>query len=266
VTLAVTDQAPVAADNAYKTAKGKTLTVAARGVLTNDTDADGDLLTAVLAAGPAHGTVTLYANGSFVYTPAVGYVGTDTFTYVANDRAGNSAPATVSVAVAAPPQVKSVMINDGSVQRSEVRSITVTFDTLVTFDLGAFRVVRSDGVAASVTKTVTQANGETQVVLTFSGLGTVGRSLGDGSWTLKVFRGRVHRADYRPQMMEADFLTGFQRRYGDADGDGNVTAADQVVFEAALALPDPTGLATFDYNRDGLLNGTERTQFARRVV
>ena len=47
-------------------------------------------------------------------------------------------------------------------------------------------MVRSDGVAAGVTRTVTQGGGETQVVLTFSGLGTTARSLGDGNWTLKV--------------------------------------------------------------------------------
>jgi VCBS repeat-containing protein len=265
VSVAVTDQAPVAAGNAYKTAKGKTLTVAARGVLANDTDADRDLLTAAIATLPAHGTVTLNANGSFTYTPAAGYVGADAFTYVANDRAGSSAPATVAVTVTAPPQVQSVVFNDGSAQRSEVRSITITFDTLVTFDLGAFRVARSDGVAATLTKVVTQANGETRVVLTFSGLGTGGGSLGDGNWTLRVFKARVHRADHRPQVMEADVLQQFYRLYGDANGDRTVDATDQLAFQAALALPDPTGLATFDYNRDGLLSGTDQTQFNRRL-
>jgi hypothetical protein len=161
--------------------------------------------------------------------------------------------------------VKSVVINDGSAQRSEIRSITVTFDTLVTFDLGAFRVVRSDGVAVAVTKAVTQVGGETQAVLTFSGAGTVGRSLGDGNWTLKVVRGRVHRADYRPQTMEADDAQQFHRLYGDADGDRTVGATDQLAFQAALALPDPTGLATFDYNRDGLLGATDQTAFNRRL-
>ena len=32
-----------------------------------------------------------------------------------------------------------------------------------------------------------------------------------------------------------------------------------------MSLPDPTGLATFDYNRDGLLNTTDQTQFTRRL-
>ena len=56
-------------------------------MLANDTDADGDALTAVLIAGPAHGTLTLNADGSFTYTPAAGYNGTDSFTYRASDGA-----------------------------------------------------------------------------------------------------------------------------------------------------------------------------------
>ena len=62
----------------------------APGVLANDTDADGDPLTAVVVTGPAHGTLTLNANGSFTYTPAANYNGADRFTYRANDGTANS--------------------------------------------------------------------------------------------------------------------------------------------------------------------------------
>jgi hypothetical protein len=241
------------------------LTVAAAGLLAADTDPDGDPLTAVLAGGPANGTVTVNVNGGFTYTPNTGFVGTDAGTYVANDRAQNSAPATVTVAVAAPPQVKSVVINDGSAQRSEVRSITVTFDTVVTLDAGAFRVVRSNGLLAGVTKTVTQVNGETQVVLQFTGTGTYGRSLVDGNWTLKVVGRRVHRADYRPAVMAVDSLTSFFRLYGDANGDRTVDATDQAAFNAAFGQTDITSLATFDVNRDGKIAAFDQTVFNRHL-
>ena len=55
---------PVAADDSYATDEDTPLTVAAPGVLANDTDVDGDTLTAVLVTGPAHGTLTLNADGS----------------------------------------------------------------------------------------------------------------------------------------------------------------------------------------------------------
>src|SRR2546425_2590286 len=73
------------ADDSYSTPEDTTLTVAAPGVLANDTDVDGDPLTAILVNGPAHGTLSLNSDGSFTYTPALNYNGPDSFTYKAND-------------------------------------------------------------------------------------------------------------------------------------------------------------------------------------
>ena len=74
--------------------------MAAPGVLGNDTDADGNPLTAVLNANVTHGTLTLNADGSFSYTPNATYLGSDSFTYHANDGAANSNIVTVSLTVA----------------------------------------------------------------------------------------------------------------------------------------------------------------------
>src|SRR5207253_3031103 len=86
----------------YFAHKNVTLTVAAPGVLGNDSDVDGDSLTAVLVSGPAHGTLTLNANGFFSYTPAADYTGPDSFTYKASDGLVLSNLATVSLNVTAP--------------------------------------------------------------------------------------------------------------------------------------------------------------------
>ncbi len=51
------------------------------GLLANDSDLENDPLTAEMVVPPAHGTVNLLPNGSFGYTPALGYVGNDTFVY-----------------------------------------------------------------------------------------------------------------------------------------------------------------------------------------
>lgn len=93
---------PLAANDNYATPFNTALNVAAAGVLANDSDPDGNPLGAVLATGPSHGTLTqtLNANGSFIYTPAFGYNGPDSFTYYANDGTLNSATtATVSITV-----------------------------------------------------------------------------------------------------------------------------------------------------------------------
>jgi VCBS repeat-containing protein len=75
------NRSPVAIDNAYTTSEDSGLSgnVLTDGV--DDTDADGDPLTATVVTGPQHGTLVLNPNGSFTYTPTANYSGTDTFTY-----------------------------------------------------------------------------------------------------------------------------------------------------------------------------------------
>jgi VCBS repeat-containing protein len=94
---------PVANNDTNTTLKNTTLNVTAPGVLANDTDADSEHLTAIKITGPVNGTLTLDASGSYTYTPNTGYVGTDTFTYQANDGTTDSNIATVSILVTEPP-------------------------------------------------------------------------------------------------------------------------------------------------------------------
>ena len=106
VTVTVTASAPTGKADAYGDAAGHPLTVtAAAGVLANDTDPNGLPLSAALApgGGPAHGSLTLNANGSFTYTPTVGFAGKDTFTYIASDSLASSAPTTVTLTITAAP-------------------------------------------------------------------------------------------------------------------------------------------------------------------
>ena len=64
-------------------------------------DIDIDAMTAILVSGVATGTLSLASNGSFVYTPAAGFVGSDSFTYKANDGVFDSARTTVTLTVTA---------------------------------------------------------------------------------------------------------------------------------------------------------------------
>ena len=97
------NDAPAAGADSFTVNAGGTLNIAAPGVLANDTDADGDMLTAVFLTDPANGTLVLTENGSFTYTPDAGFTGTDTFTYRASDGALQSANTTVTITVNAPP-------------------------------------------------------------------------------------------------------------------------------------------------------------------
>lgn len=99
-----TNRAPVAGPDTFGTDNATPLVVPAPGLLTNDTDPDPtDTLFAVIGSAPRSGTAEVRPDGSLTYTPRAGFLGTDTFTYTARDKAGLiSTPATVTINVTAP--------------------------------------------------------------------------------------------------------------------------------------------------------------------
>jgi hypothetical protein len=82
VAAARTTSAPAARDDAYTVRSGGVLTEHGSGLLRND---GGKPATLVAHTSPAHGTLSVNPNGSFSYTPAAGFTGTDTFTYKVSD-------------------------------------------------------------------------------------------------------------------------------------------------------------------------------------
>src|SRR5207247_1673108 len=145
ITVTATQDTPMAADDAYTTAEDTALTVAAPGVLGNDSDADGDPLSAVLGSGPSHGAVRLNAagsvthppapnphgplavnaDGSFPYPPAANFNGSDAFTYHASDGTLASNPATVTLTVLATNDAPTVTVAAGGTCGSNDHSGTV---------------------------------------------------------------------------------------------------------------------------------------------
>ncbi|MEI7901191.1 MAG: glycine-rich domain-containing protein, partial [bacterium] len=73
---------------------------AAKAVTLAGSDPDGDPLTYAIVASPVHGTLSGTAP-AVTYTPAVGYAGTDAFTFKVNDGTTDSAPEAVTVTVSA---------------------------------------------------------------------------------------------------------------------------------------------------------------------
>jgi len=92
------NDAPVAAADSFETGEEVALS---GNLLANDSDIDGGrlALSAVPVSGPSHGTVTLNANGTFTYTPAANFNGTDSFTYMVSDGKGGNSQATATIAV-----------------------------------------------------------------------------------------------------------------------------------------------------------------------
>jgi len=100
--IAIGPQTPVAGNDAYQIQENTALTNAAPGVLANDWDGNGDVLTAVLVSSPTNGTLLSFStNGAFSYQPNPGFTGTDSFTYKVSDGGlddSNVATATLTVA------------------------------------------------------------------------------------------------------------------------------------------------------------------------
>ena len=90
------DYAPVAVADSTATQMGVAVAIP---VLANDSDADGDALAIDAVTQPDNGSVTFTPEGTLVYTPADGFVGTDSFTYTVCDPEGRCATADVTVTV-----------------------------------------------------------------------------------------------------------------------------------------------------------------------
>jgi VCBS repeat-containing protein len=134
VTISViANSAPVAAADSHSVAEDGVLIINGKGVLTNDSDAEGNTLTAQLVANPTHGALTLNSDGSFTYTPNANFSGSDSFTYRASDGALTSNAVAVSITV--------TPVNDAPVAAGE--AYTLAEDTVLS--------VSSPGILANDT-------------------------------------------------------------------------------------------------------------------
>jgi predicted outer membrane repeat protein len=199
-----------------------------------------------------------------------------------------------------PLTVAAVAVNNGSAQRSEVRSIAVTFSGPATFTGGngnaaaAFQLnhVQTGNNVALASTVSTDAHGRTVVTLTFSGSETDAvsgqnsgaLSLADGRYTLTIASGSVSDstgaaldgdANGTPggnYVSPADTLGGgagqlhLYRLFGDVNGDGVVDQQDLGQFRSTFNTDNtnPLYLAFLDANNDGFVDQQDLGQFRGR--
>jgi VCBS repeat-containing protein len=286
VTIYVNSQAAAAADT-YTAIEDTTLTIDAdSGVLANDTDADSaDTLTAVLVTDVSNGTLTLSADGSFVYLPDADFHGTDSFTYKANDGYENSAEVTVTITVSA--------VNDTPVATDD--SYSTALDTTLTVDAASGLLandsdVDGDGLAVTLADSPShgtlslQSNGAFAYTPEdgYQGTDTFTYTTTDGSLTsaeatvtIAVNNGVFAYADdyevNEDQTLTVDASLGVLANDSDTDGDDMTVTLVTTTSHGTLSLSvngaftytpnaNYNGIDTFVYTAsDGLSESAETT-------
>jgi hypothetical protein len=185
---------------------------------------------------------------------------------------GAIAGASNAVGVIAPIAVQSMQINDGTLQRSMVKSITVTFSRAVgTVDDGAFQVIAQGG--GDPTVTVSWNASRTVATLTFSGALIVAGSLQDGKFKLVIDSTKIHDATGGLLDGNGDGLSGgaraadaFFRLFGDTDGDGDVDNLDLFRFRQSFGLNSTNaGYSWYcDFDGDGDVDSLDLFRFRQR--
>jgi Bacterial Ig domain/RTX calcium-binding nonapeptide repeat (4 copies)/Divergent InlB B-repeat domain len=90
------NRSPIAAADSARTGRSTPVDL---DVVANDSDPDGDPLSAESVTQPQHGAAAIQANGTVRYTPSAGFEGHDSLSYTLSDGRGGTASASVSVNV-----------------------------------------------------------------------------------------------------------------------------------------------------------------------
>src|SRR5215217_726466 len=143
-----------AVNDSYNVDEDQTLTVSdgPNDVLANDSDPDNDPLNVTGNTQPAHGSVTVNANGSFTYTPSANYNGPDSLNYTVSDGKGGTATGTVNITVAP--------VNDTPTITPNIGDKTILEDA----DTGDISFTVGDAETAAGSIIVTASSSDTTLV------------------------------------------------------------------------------------------------------
>lgn len=233
---------------------------------TTTTDSSGNYTFSGLTPSSYYGTYrvrTTALSGYTLNTPASAYdLTVTTGSTIAAENFGFVPNAALST-------IASVVLDDGTAQRSNIRSVLVTINGTVTagnIASGAFTLTQTSGTSiqsytANVAAVTAISSTQTTVKLTFSGSGVNGiGSLADGRYTLVIDGSKI--IDSNGQQLDAagtgaagsSRSTSFYRLAGDADGNGTVDFNDFLQLQASFGTS--TGNASYNSGADTDGNGT----------
>ena len=210
---------PLAYADTFNAAQNTPLSVGAPGVLTNDTGTPSPTAVAIAGGATAQGgTVTLNTDGSFLYTPAAGFTGTDTFNYTVTNGLTPNDTAQVSIVVDAPPSVTATTPTNGATNQAVNSNISVTFSEPVNVTGNWFQIVCTTSGTRNVADTVVTGGPTTFTINPNADFGQ------NETCTVTIFAAQVSDQDGNdpPDNMTADFVFSFTS----ADAPPSVSTTD----------------------------------------
>ena len=226
---------PVAVNDTLSATEDTTASYTATQLLGNDSDPDNDSIFIASVTRGVGGDVTLNPDGTVTFTPDPNFNGTATFTYTVSDGNLLSAPATVTITVAA---VNDPAVIGGTDTGSVTEDLDVTAGNLTTG--GTLTVADPDTGEASFHGTVTPSAGA---------LGTL-TIAPNGTWTYSVPNSAVQylkTGETRVETFTVSTVDGTQQI---------VTVTIHGVSDTAVIGGDAAGAVTEDLNVNGQGNLT----------
>lgn len=195
-------------------------------VLGNDIDPEGDAVVAIKKSDPLHGSLTLDPDGTFVYTPQVGFVGRDEFTYAAFDFVQESAVATVSIVVG----ISGDFNADGNVD-----GVDFLIWQRGAGQLGGAVLTDGDSNFDGNVDALDLSVWEQQFAASQAPVPSNGDANGDG---------QVDGLDFLAWQRGFGTTSGATASDGDADADGDVDAADLAIWQQNFGTGATTSAST----------------------
>jgi Ca2+-binding RTX toxin-like protein len=271
--VAAVNDAPVANNDVFSGNEDQIIT---GNVLLNDTDVDGDILTvqAGTYATAQGGAVTLNADGTFSYSGAADFNGTDSFDYTVSD--GNGAQSTASVTLNVAAVNDAPVANDDSFSGGEDEVITGNLllnDTdvdgdMLTAQAGTYATAQGGSVTVNADGTFSYTGLEN-----FNGIDSFDYTVLDGNGgsaaanvTLNISAANDAPAANGDAFSgnEDEVITG-NVLLNDTDVDGDVLAVDPGTYNTAQGgTVTLNANGTFSYQGAANFNGNDSFEYTVR--
>jgi hypothetical protein len=209
---------------------------------------------------------SITGTGNSIDGTGLAALGSTPGTYTVTATLGGASNTASITASGVAPIVSAFQVNDGSVQRSMVDSLTVTFNEPVTLSAGAITLnllSQTGGSSTPITNfNLNSPDGGTTWVLTFTDPSYIGSSLPDGAYEVSASASGVTSQGLN---MAANQNFTFYRLYGDFEGTGSVNGDDFTQLVGLLGTQTNASDSYADFDGNGVISGTDFTAFVTRL-